>query len=52
MKNCSNRYGKETIREPTPRAKGRRAREIDDLVVDRRQRLSVGGKRRRLREKV
>lgn len=34
---CSNRYGEVTIREAAPRSKGRREKEIDELVAGRRQ---------------
>ncbi len=34
---CSNRYGEVTIREALIRSKGRREKEIDDLVASRRQ---------------
>lgn len=34
---CSNRCGKETIREPAAGANGRREKGINDPVVDRRQ---------------
>ncbi len=34
---CRNRYGEETIREAVVRSKGRREKEIDDLVASRRQ---------------
>ena len=34
---CSNRYGEVTIRETVIRSKGRREKEIDDLVASRRQ---------------
>lgn len=34
---CSNRYGEVTIREAALRSKGRREKEIDELVAGRRQ---------------
>ncbi len=34
---CRNRYGEETIREAVVRSKGRREKEIDELVASRRQ---------------
>ncbi len=34
---CRNRYGEVTIREAVVRSKGRREKEIDDLVASRRQ---------------